>query len=109
MPRYQRVLEAIPAWAALAAGWIVVVAGWALLAPDDSDAPWPLRLGWLLFLLPAVYRAATLPWLHGLAFVAVMLITTFITGLVSALWLWLVFALVLTVPATYLILDMPRR
>jgi len=107
MPWYHRVLDPIPAWATLTAGWIVVVAGWALLAPDDRDAPWPLRLVWLLLLVPAIYRAARLPWLYGLAWVAVLIVTTVITGFISALWLWLVVALVLSVPATYLILDRP--
>jgi hypothetical protein len=109
MPRYQRALDAVPAWVALTVAWIVLVAGWALLAPDDDDAPLGPRLVWLVLLAPAVWRAAKLPWLHGLAFVAVLFVTTFIAALISPLWLWLIFALVLTVPATYLILDWPRR
>ena len=112
--RWQERIEAtVPAWGAVLLAWIVLVAGWAAVAPDEKEAPGGFIFLALVVIAPAIWRTARVPWRRAVGFVAALAVAVAAAAQVGSLALWLLVVETLTVPAAYWLVDRawspPRR
>jgi hypothetical protein len=103
--RREWLLERVPAWLAFLAGFTALVGGWALFGPDDGEPPLGVGLVSAVLLTPAVGRAAFLRWWRVAALLGALAATVAVTARIGPLWLWLLVALAIMLPASYWLVD----
>jgi hypothetical protein len=101
----ESLLERVPAWGAFLVSLAALVGGWALAAPDAERPPFGVGLLAAVLLTPAIGRAAFLRWWRVLALVGALAATVAITARLGPLWLWLLVALAIMLPASYWLVD----
>ena len=101
----ERMLESVPAWVAVMVSFGVLVAGWALFAPDDERAPLGVKFLALILLMPAIGRASHVAAWRAAGFVASLVLAVVVSGWIGPFAVWLLVVVALTAPPAYWLID----